>query len=145
MGQSFALLFNLIASASFIARFTGANVVWAVRITFASLTLAILLDILCLAIFGASHSYSHLDGYELSTAYYLTVTSGIITAMALAALISDQQREHRQFLTPKQRSLALIAYVFMSYLLLTSVIFKYVLNRRYASSAESRGVRSTLC
>lgn len=93
---------------------------------------AVILDLVCLAIFGATHSNSRHDGYVLSTAFYLTVTSAIFSIGGLSALLADYfdlLHDPIRFLTPKQRSLSLMSFIFMLYLLIGSIMFKYVLHK----------------
>jgi hypothetical protein len=133
IGQSFALGFNITASVVFIARLSGADPLPCTYVTIGSLCLAVLLDLICMAVFGASHSYPMRDGYELSAAFYLTLTSAIMSSISIGTLIADLlalRHNPMQFLTAKQRSLSLMSSIFMLYLLLASLVFKYVMERR---------------
>lgn len=129
-GQSAAFACNMGAAISFALRLTGADVQVTTVTAMVLLAAAVVLDLICLAIFGASHSNSLHDGYVLSTAFYLTVTSAIFSVAGGSALLVDWinlRSDPARFLTPKQRSLSLMSFIFMLYLLLGSLMFKYVL------------------
>ncbi|KAF9516557.1 hypothetical protein BS47DRAFT_654016 [Hydnum rufescens UP504] len=141
VGQSMALAFNATASVLFLFRVNGYETL---RYTVAcSITLfcALLLDLLCLAIFGASHSSSRHNSYELSTAFYLTFTSSILTLIALLSNVLDARearkspRHRRVLLTPNQRILAMVSFTFMVYLAIGCIIFKYLLELTYLNAA----------
>ena len=102
-----------------------------------SLAIAILLDSLCLIIFGVTRSNSDGDGYILSTAYYLTLASAIMSLIAAilmtidALKLSRTSQERIKLLTPKQRNLAMMEFHFMTYLAIGSIAYKYFLGISY--------------
>ncbi|KAF8324125.1 hypothetical protein DL93DRAFT_2162208 [Clavulina sp. PMI_390] len=133
-GEAAAFACNLVAAVVFVLRLTGADVAFTTIVTMLSLASAVVLDVLCLALFGAWHSHRLHDGEVLSPAFYLTVTSGVFSLAGGAALLVDwrnMQSDPIRFLTPKQRSLSLMSFIFMAYLLCGSLMFKYVLDESF--------------
>jgi len=133
IGQSFGLFFNVLASFLLLFHISGFETMIFTTTCIGSLAIAILLDSLCLTIFGVSRSNSDPDGYILSTAYYLTLASGIMSLIAAilmsidALKISRKSQERITLLTPKQRSLAMMEFHFMTYLAIGSIAYKYLL------------------
>ena len=133
VGQSIALAFNAIACIIVLFRVNGYETLRNSLACTIALSCALLLDLLCLAIFGASHPNSKNDGYVLSTAFYLTTTSAILTLIALLANAFDARAARTcppsqlVLLSPNQRSLAMLSFRFMFYLTVGCIIFKYLL------------------
>lgn len=135
-GQSVGLAFNLASAILLLFRVGGHESlhfsIWCI----VTLSVAIILDLLCLAIFGASHPNSLNDGYTLSTAYYLTLASAIMSLLSVIAMAVDLIKTKRHpdmvhLLTPKQRSLAMMSFHFMAYLAIGGIMYKYLLKITY--------------
>lgn len=94
---------------------------------------AIIANAICLTIFGVEHAHMS-DGFILSTAYWMTVTSGLCSLLAVGTLTLDAiqlRHDPLHYLTPKQRNLSLMSFVFMAYIIVGSLMFKFVLERRF--------------
>ncbi|KAF9516556.1 hypothetical protein BS47DRAFT_655136 [Hydnum rufescens UP504] len=89
-----------------------------------------LLKLSCLMIFVASLSNPIHD--ELSPAFYFAMTSAILTSTALFANVFDsrdaKERPRLQsILNPNQRNLAIMFFHFVVYLVIGTIMFKYLL------------------
>ncbi|KAF8336504.1 uncharacterized protein EI90DRAFT_3119742 [Cantharellus anzutake] len=137
IGQSFGLFFNVLASVLLLFCINGSETMIITSSCIGSLGIAILLDLVCLSIFGTSHSNVEQDGYALSTAYYLTLSSGIMSLIAALLMTVDALKHdwvpygRGKLLTQKQRRLAMRTFHFMAYLAIGSIVFRYLLDISY--------------
>lgn len=134
------MFFNLTAAIALLLRILGGSTTRNTLVCIANLVVAVIIDLLCLAIFGASHTNNKDgNGYVLSTAYWLTLTSGIFSLVSAIGLAIDlikaqHARKHPGTLTPKQRSLALAMFTFMAYIAIGGIIYKYMLSITFLDS-----------
>src|SRR5258708_2348195 len=111
IGQSFGLFFNVLASFLLLFHINGFETMIFTTTCICSLAIATLLDFLCLLIFGVTHPNSKPDGYILSTAYYLTLASAIMSFIAVLLMTIDAVRLARmpqkraKLLTPQPNNL----------------------------------------
>lgn len=135
-GQTFALFFNLLAAVLLVLRISGHESSRFSHSCIVALFIAVILDLICLSVFGASHPNTLRDGYILSTAFYLTLASGIMSLTAALFMIVDAYKARARtdvvhLLTPKQRSLAMMGFHFMAYLAIGGIMYKFLLDLTY--------------
>jgi hypothetical protein len=125
-----ALAFNITALIIFLLRVSGYETLRCIFVCSITLFCAVLLKLLCLMIFVASLSNPIYD--ELSPAFYLAMTSAILTSIALFANVFDsrdakERPRLQRILNPNQRNLAIVSFHLVVYLVIGTIIFKYLL------------------
>ncbi|KZV80363.1 voltage-gated potassium channel [Exidia glandulosa HHB12029] len=130
-GLCFVFILDFVASTTLVVRFLATNARRSTLVTVLSLCTSLTLSIISGVTFGHDLSL-----HELSTTFWVAVGGACNVLVALVLLVWEVIRT-RRYLVPltriavKQRSLVITFYVFVMYLTLGAIIFKFASNLIY--------------